>query len=53
MDIKNVGGIEAVEVVQFYIQDPVLPWVPYWKRLIAFEKITVKPGNYIGHCIAL
>eukprot|EP00117_Sycon_ciliatum_P020620 scpid42201/ scgid5928/ Periplasmic beta-glucosidase; Beta-D-glucoside glucohydrolase; Cellobiase; Gentiobiase; T-cell inhibitor len=45
VDVTNTGDRDATQVVQFYVQDPVLPWVPYWKRLIAFDKVFLKKGE--------
>ena len=41
--ISNHGGMDAVEVAQVYVQDPVgvLPYVPFWKRLVAFTRCHV------------
>ena len=40
--ISNVGETTGVEVVQVYVQDPIgLPYVPFWKRLVAFARCNV------------
>eukprot|EP00658_Telonema_sp_P-2_P041025 TRINITY_DN2933_c0_g1_i5.p1 TRINITY_DN2933_c0_g1~~TRINITY_DN2933_c0_g1_i5.p1 ORF type:complete len:328 (+),score=57.01 TRINITY_DN2933_c0_g1_i5:299-1282(+) len=44
--VKNIGGIAGSEIVQAYLTDPVgLPFVPFWKRLVGFERITLGAGE--------
>ncbi len=44
--VQNTGSVEAVEVVQLYVQDPVgLPFVPFWKRLVGFARVRLAPGE--------
>lgn len=35
----------GTEVVQLYVEDPVMQYVRPWKRLIAFTRVTVAPGK--------
>jgi len=42
LQLHNTGKFAASQVVQVYVQDPVgLPFVPFWKRLVAFRKVFV------------
>ena len=45
--LENIGNMYAgAEIVQIYIEDPVgLPFVPFWKRLIGFEKVFLDIGE--------
>ena len=44
--IENIGKYGGAEAVQVYAKDPPgLPFVPYWKRLIGFEKVFLRPGE--------
>ena len=47
VDIANEGGIEGVEVIQLYVQDPAGqgPFVPYWRRLVAFGRVRCAAGE--------
>jgi hypothetical protein len=43
--LRNSGNVAATEIVQVYVQDPVgLPFVPYWKRLIGFQRVYLIAG---------
>lgn len=44
MTVHNTGKSAGTEVVQVYIQDPVVDHVRYWKRLVGFEKIFLTKG---------
>ena len=46
INIENIGKYGGAEAVQIYSKDPAgLPFVPYWKRLIGFEKVFLRPGE--------
>eukprot|EP00041_Stephanoeca_diplocostata_P011307 m.184813 g.184813 ORF g.184813 m.184813 type:complete len:797 (-) comp18490_c0_seq2:182-2572(-) len=43
--LNNSGSVAATEIVEVYIQDPSgLPFVPFWRRLVGFERIHIAPG---------
>ena len=45
VEVKNEGKMAGTEVVQVYVQDPAgLPFVPFWKRLLGFGRITLEAG---------
>jgi len=44
--VRNTGKRIGTEVVQVYVEDPSgLPFVPFWRRLIGFIRVTVSPGK--------
>jgi beta-glucosidase len=43
IEVSNNSAIEGKEVVQLFVSDLVASVVPAGKRLIGFEKITLKP----------
>ena len=44
--------MDGVEIVQIYVQDPAgLPYVPFWKRLVAFTRCKV-PAQSTVKCSA-
>ena len=44
--VTNDGEVAGTEVVQVYVQDPAgLPFVPYWKRLVGFARVALRPGE--------
>jgi beta-glucosidase len=45
VDVKNTGGREGDEVVQLYIHDPVASVSQPVRRLRAFQRVTLKPGE--------
>ena len=45
VDIKNTGEIEGKEVIQVYSKDHYASLTPDVKRLRAFKKIKLKPGE--------
>ena len=47
VDVKNEGKYDGVEVVQVYVEDPsgVMPYVPFWKRLVGFSRCFVESGQ--------
>lgn len=43
--VKNTGAkFAGAEVVQVYVEDPVMAYVRPWKRLVAFARVTLAPG---------
>ena len=45
MTVLNTGKQPGTEVVQVYLQDPVVNHVRYWKRLVGFQKIFLLTGK--------
>lgn len=43
--VKNAGGLSGDEIVQIYFRDPVAERVRPVRKLAAFEKITLQPGE--------
>ena len=45
--ISNTRFREGTEIVQVYVQDPiaVLPYVPFWKRLVGFTRCHIPPRS--------
>jgi hypothetical protein len=44
--VKNSGRMAGTEVIQLYIEDPRgLPFVPFWRRLVGYTRITLGPGE--------
>eukprot|EP00041_Stephanoeca_diplocostata_P027873 m.777576 g.777576 ORF g.777576 m.777576 type:complete len:794 (+) comp23267_c1_seq1:227-2608(+) len=43
--VANTGSIDGTEVVQVYVQDPVMDYVRPWKRLVAFQRVSVAAGE--------
>ncbi|XP_062516640.1 beta-xylosidase-like isoform X2 [Corticium candelabrum] len=43
--VLNTGKQPGTEVVQVYLQDPVVNHVRYWKRLVGFQKIFLLTGQ--------
>ena len=43
--VKNTGTVAGVEVVQVYVEDPVMAYVRPWKRLLAFTRVSLSPGQ--------
>ena len=44
----HVGTRDGSEVVQIYVKDPSgLGVVPYWRRLVGFDKVFVKAGTTV------
>ena len=43
MRVSNTGKRDGVEIIQVYAQDPagVLPYVPFWKRLVGFTRCVI------------
>jgi beta-glucosidase len=52
--ISNTGNRDGVEVVQIYVRDPigVLPYVPFWKRLVGFARCQI-PAQSTETCLAI
>ena len=44
VQVKNTGKVLGTEVVQVYCIDPVTQFVRPWKRLLGFQRVTLKPG---------
>ena len=45
LNVANTGAHSGATVVQVYVQDPRgLPFVPYWKRLVAFARVDLAAG---------
>ena len=52
LTVSNRGGVDGVEIIQLYVQDPVgLPYAPFWKRLVAFTRCRV-PAKSTVTCSA-
>ena len=45
VEVKNIGKVEGKEVIQVYVRDEVASITPSVKRLRAFEKVNLKPGE--------
>lgn len=45
VDVTNTGHVPGTEVVQVYVIDPVMSYVRPWKRLLAFDRVTLEPGG--------
>lgn len=45
VDVENMGKLSGEETVQFYFQDVVASVAQPVKRLFAFQKLTLKPGE--------
>jgi beta-glucosidase len=43
--VTNAGSVEGAEVVQLYLSDPVASLAQPIKRLIAYRKVTLAPGE--------
>lgn len=43
--VTNAGSVEGSEVVQVYVQDPIMTFVRPWKRLVAFKRVTIPAGQ--------
>ena len=44
--LQNTGvKYTGTEVVQLYVEDPVMEYVRPWKRLVAFTRVTLAPGE--------
>jgi len=43
--VTNAGTVEGSEVVQVYVQDPIMTFVRPWKRLVAFKRVTIPAGQ--------
>jgi beta-glucosidase len=43
--VKNTGKVAGSQVVQVYAVDPVTDYVRPWKRLLAFARVTLVPGQ--------
>ena len=42
VEVSNEADVDGTEVVQLYVQDPAgLPFVPFWRRLLAFGRVHV------------
>lgn len=39
--ISNLSDLDGVEIIQVYVRDPILPYVPFWKRLVGFARCFV------------
>jgi beta-glucosidase len=39
--LSNMSNRDGVEIVQVYVKDPILPYVPFWKRLVGFTRCFV------------
>lgn len=45
VQLTNTGGMLGAEVMQVYVEDPRgLPFIPYWKRLVAFKRVELAAG---------
>merc|ERR1712110_545661 len=45
VSVKNTGKLPGVEVVQVYVEDPIMEYVRPWKRLVAFQRVLLQPGE--------
>ncbi|MCU0428634.1 MAG: glycoside hydrolase family 3 C-terminal domain-containing protein [Cytophagaceae bacterium] len=45
IQVKNTGAVEGKEVVQLYYRDQFASITPSVKKLVRFEKISLKPGE--------
>ena len=45
VDVKNTGNRDGKEIVQLYIKDLIATISPDTKKLVRFDKITLKPGE--------
>ena len=45
VDIKNTGKLQAYEICQIYMHDPVSEFSRPVKQLVAFKKISILPGE--------
>eukprot|EP00746_Dinoflagellata_sp_MGD_P103240 gnl/MRDRNA2_/MRDRNA2_426388_c0_seq1.p1 gnl/MRDRNA2_/MRDRNA2_426388_c0~~gnl/MRDRNA2_/MRDRNA2_426388_c0_seq1.p1 ORF type:complete len:194 (-),score=29.69 gnl/MRDRNA2_/MRDRNA2_426388_c0_seq1:223-762(-) len=43
--VTNIGRVSGTEVVQVYVVDPVMAFVRPWKRLVAFQRVSLQPGE--------
>lgn len=48
--LSNTGERDGVEIIQAYVQDPILPYVAFWKRLVGFTRCMV-PRESTTSCI--
>lgn len=44
---QNTGKVTGTEVVQVYCEDPIMKFVRPWKRLIAFNRVTLAGGSSV------
>ena len=47
VDVKNTGDVAGKEVVMLYSRDMVASMVPENRRLRAFEKVEIQPGETV------
>jgi beta-glucosidase len=45
LTLTNTGHVAGTEVVQLYVEDPVMRHVRPWKRLLAFQRVAVAAGG--------
>lgn len=43
--IRNSGTVAGIEVVQIYVEDPIMEYVRPWKRLVAFQRVALSAGE--------
>lgn len=50
--LSNDGNVDGTEIVQVYVQDPsgVLPYVPFWSRLVGFARCPIAAGAQMAKC---
>ena len=48
VDVKNTGDVAGKEVVMLYSRDMVASMVPENRRLRAFEKVEIQPGETVN-----
>eukprot|EP00980_Cylindrotheca_fusiformis_P029370 scaffold23456_cov144-Cylindrotheca_fusiformis.AAC.4 len=41
VDVSNLSNRDGEEVIQVFVKDPILPYVPFWKRLVGFTRCFV------------
>jgi hypothetical protein len=45
--VTNTGAVAGAEVVQLYVEDPVMEFVRPWKRLLAFARVELAPEEAV------
>ncbi len=46
--VSNIGNVDAVETVLVFVTAPLDNIVRYWKRLVGFEKVSIKSGKSVS-----
>ena len=45
VSVANTGSRTGTETVQIYVEDPIMEYVRPWKRLLAFRRVELQPGE--------